>query len=637
MMRRVPALFLALVISGTAFGDEVDPPARAARLSLMQGQVVLQAAGGGAPEAAELNRPLTVGDRLMTDTGSRAEMSVGTAAVRLDESTDLTIANLDDDIAQIELNSGTLGIHLRELREGETFEIDTPNATVLLLRPGDYRIEVDSQGASVLAVRNGEAELDGGAGPTRLTDQQELRYVDPDQTANVESLGPLSEFDEWCIERERAVSERHATRYVSREVVGYEDLDYHGRWYDEPGYGYVWSPSYISIGWAPYTYGRWTWISPWGFTWIDFAPWGYAPFHYGRWAYLNQRWCWVPPGHHHRPVFAPALVGWHGMHGVRDPRHAGSVSWYPLGPREVYVPGNRVSSRYLRNVNVSNTAIENNAQITNAYRGRVRNARPVNSSIPGAVTTMPAGSFAAQRTNGGNVLRVDPNQPERITPPVQTPQPISDNRWREAFNNVRGREAGAAPTTTLQPQPNERAVKDERRTVPRMPNERRMIQGNVNDSRSATQVPAMRFVERERPVARTEPPRTNIRTEPPRTVVRTEPPRTVVRTEPSRTMGQPEQRRVAPSESWQNQRVQQAPSQTSRSVQTDSGRSNNGGGSSSSSRSYGGSSSSSSYGGGSSYQGSSGNRGGSMHSGSSGSSGSRGNSGRGGGVSTSRP
>jgi len=609
MMRRLHTLLLALVISGTALGDDTDPPARAARLSLMQGQVILQAAGAGAPEEAELNRPLTLGDRLMTDTGSRAELSVGTAAVRLDESTDLTIVNLDDDIAQIELNSGTLGIHLREFREGETFEIDTPNATVLLLKPGDYRIEVDSQGASVLAVRNGEAELDGGAGPTLLTDQQELRFVGADQHASVQALGPLSDFDEWCIERERAVSERHATRYVSRDVVGYEDLDYHGSWYSEPGYGYVWSPSYISIGWAPYSYGRWVWISPWGFTWIDNSPWGYAPFHYGRWAYLHQRWCWVPP-RHHRPVFAPGVVGWTGVPGVRDPRHAGSVGWYPLGPREVYVPGHRASARYLRNVNVSNTTIDNNAQITNAYRGRIRNVRPVNSDVPGALTTVPAATFGANRSGGGRVLRANPNEPEHVSPPVKTPQPVRDTRWREASNNARNREGNTPPVTTLQPRENQRTVGDERRTTPRMPTDRRMIQGNVNDSRPASQAPAMRFVERERSVARTEPPRT------------------VVRTEPTRTIGQPEQRRVAPSESWQNQRVQQAPSQSSRSVQSDSGRSNNGGGSSSSSRSYGG---------GSSYQGGSGSRGGSMHSGSSGSSGSRGNSGRGGGVSTSRP
>ncbi len=78
---------------------------------------------------------------------------------------DLTIDNLDQDIAQIALNSGTLGIHIRELRESETFEIDTPNATVTFLRPGDYRVETDAQGSTALIVRSGDAELDNGQWP----------------------------------------------------------------------------------------------------------------------------------------------------------------------------------------------------------------------------------------------------------------------------------------------------------------------------------------------------------------------------------------------------------------------------------------------------------------------------------------
>ncbi|MGQ0835283.1 MAG: FecR domain-containing protein, partial [Gammaproteobacteria bacterium] len=189
-----PFLALALAVSGAAFSDAADPPSRAGRLSYLQGEVVMQPESG-APEDAERNRPLTLGDRLMTSRGSRAELSLGTASIRLDESTDLLIANLDDDIAQIELNSGTVGIHVRELREAEVFEIDTPNAAVTLRRPGDYRVAVDPQGATILAVRTGEAELDGGQGAIRLSDRQELRFTGIEQLADVTALGPLTAFD----------------------------------------------------------------------------------------------------------------------------------------------------------------------------------------------------------------------------------------------------------------------------------------------------------------------------------------------------------------------------------------------------------------------------------------------------------
>jgi hypothetical protein len=582
MRWRVTTLLLAFAITGAAIAAD-DPPARVARLSLIQGQVIFQAPDG-APEEAELNRPLTWGDRLMTDRGSRAEMSIGTAAIRLDDSTDLTIVNLDADIAQLELNSGTLGIHLRELAEGETFEIDTPNAAVLLLRPGDYRIEADSQGATVLAVRNGEAELDGGAGPVRLTDQQELRFTGTEQMADVQALGPLTEFDEWCIDRERALTASQTTRYVSRDVVGYEDLDRYGTWYHEPAYGYVWSPTYVSIGWAPYSFGYWSWIGPWGFTWIDYAPWGYAPFHYGRWAHVRDRWCWVPPPpphHHHHPrVWSPALVGWTGMPGVRDPRHPNSVGWYPLGPREVYVPNHSASPRYLRAVNLSNTTIANNAQITNAFRGRMRNVRPVNANAPSAVTTVPAAAFAARRQGVDRGLKVDTSQPERSAPRGSSLKPAlaRDSRWQDSFN-ARRQHPEPASRSTLRPQENERAVVDERRTAPRMPDERRTVKlyRSAPDGPTA-RAPAIRQAEQSHPIPRHEPPRTVVRTAEPRTFVRNAPPRAAVRSEP---------RRAQPVQSWQQSRVQYVPSQPSRSSPPDSGRSYGGRSESSARQSYG--------------------------------------------------
>ena len=53
--------------------------------------------------------------------------------------------------------------------------------------------------------------------------------------------------------------------------------------------------SVVAAGWAPYRYGRWAWVRPWGWTWVDDAPWGFAPFHYGRWVCgRGERWCWAP-------------------------------------------------------------------------------------------------------------------------------------------------------------------------------------------------------------------------------------------------------------------------------------------------------------------------------------------------------
>ena len=137
-------------------------------------------------------------------------------------------------------------------------------------------------------------------------------------------------------------------------MVGYEDLDDYGDWRDDSNYGHVWFPNQVAVGWAPYHAGHWDWISPWGWTWVDDSPWGYAPFHYGRWVSVGGRWGWVAGPVAVQAVYAPALVVFigGGPGGV-----GGNVGWFPLGPREVYVPSYHVSQAYVNRVNISSTTV----------------------------------------------------------------------------------------------------------------------------------------------------------------------------------------------------------------------------------------------------------------------------------------
>ena len=89
VLRGFAALSLCLVFGLAHAQDrdnelpDADPPERAARLSLIQGDVSLQPAGEEEWTRAVLNRPLTTGDKLWTDQGARAEIQSGSAAVRL--------------------------------------------------------------------------------------------------------------------------------------------------------------------------------------------------------------------------------------------------------------------------------------------------------------------------------------------------------------------------------------------------------------------------------------------------------------------------------------------------------------------------------------------------------------------------
>jgi hypothetical protein len=396
LFRSLAVLSLS-VLWGQAYAQEVDsyaadPPERAARLSFITGDVSLQPAGEEEWAPALLNRPLTTGDKIWTEEGARAEIAVGPADIRLDSFTGFSFLNVDNDVVQMRITAGVMNVSVLSLAGNEQIEIDTPNAAISLLRSGSYRIEVNDAGdATVVKIAQGSAEVTGPSQNVVVHADQVVTFTGTDElVAHFDRLGSPDDFDSWIADRdrreERAASSRTA-QYVSPDVTGYEDLEDNGSWSSEPEYGYVWTPTRVAVGWSPYRYGRWVSVAPWGWTWIDDAPWGYAPFHYGRWAHVRNRWCWVPGPRHMRAVYAPALVGWVGSPGL-------NVTWFPLGPREVYIPGRRYSRHYYERVNVSNTVIVNRA-LAHALENRGSNYHYRNRTAPGGVTTVSRTAFTS--------------------------------------------------------------------------------------------------------------------------------------------------------------------------------------------------------------------------------------------------
>jgi hypothetical protein len=394
-------LFVLLSLASIAMAQEAaDPPSRAARLSYLSGTVSFQPGGVDDWVAAEPNRPMTTGDRLWTEEGARAEMNLGSLAFRLNSRTNFTFLNLDDKTAQVQLSLGTLNVRVRRLADDEAVEIDTPQLAFTLLRPGDYRIEVNEAGdATIVSVRGGDAEATANGQAIPVHAREQARVVTPEGSAPVidqRPVPPADSFDNFCQDRDRRDDLSPSGKYVSRDTPGYSDLDANGTWRNDPQYGAVWVPSTVPVGWSPYHYGHWVWIAPWGWTWIDDAPWGYAPFHYGRWAIVGPSWGWIPgPIVAVRPIYSPAMVAFVGGPGLGV---GVSVGWFPLGPREAWVPSYRVSAVYMTRVNV-NYAVEG------VY---------VNRAVPGAIVAVRGEVFAGGRPVGAIAVRVPAGAVERV-------------------------------------------------------------------------------------------------------------------------------------------------------------------------------------------------------------------------------
>ena len=377
-------------------------------------------------EPIGVNYPVTSGINLWVSSDGRAEIDYGGGQFRLAGDTNVHVARLDDRELALFIAQGRVIIRVRVQDPGEATRVDTPNAQLVLLRPGLYRVEVapDRQ-ATTLVVREGEANV---ALPS------ETRQVLPGQAVSVAGADPViadvryaqgvDGFDTWSASRDRRYEGLRASAYVSRQMVGAADLDRYGNWQTTPEYGAVWFPNVVAPDWAPYRDGYWAEIGGWGPTWVDSAPWGYAPFHYGRWAFIGGRWGWCPGGYIARPVWAPALVAWYGGPGWGMSVSGGRplYGWVPLGWREPYYPGWRRCSancwaRFNRpyGVNVNE-------------RPSGPPARHVNLAVPGALSAVPATSLVGRAPVRSNLVNVPGELASSATPMRTIPQMRTDQR-----------------------------------------------------------------------------------------------------------------------------------------------------------------------------------------------------------------
>lgn len=393
------AALLGWSASRYAYADEDDPPSRPIRLGFIQGTVSLEPAGTTDWIAPFVNRPLTIGDQLWSDSDGRAELELDGSVLGVAPDSSISLLNLSDTVTQLQLAAGTLIVHVRRLDDDESYEIDTPNLAFSVLRPGTYRLSVDPSGnLTSIIVRSGQGEVTGAGVAYPVYAHENDVFSGTDQLVESRQAEPgADEFESWCDQRDARWDRSRSARYVSPDVVGYADLDDYGDWNQVPEYGAIWFPRDLPPGWAPYREGHWAYVAPWGYSWVDDSAWGFAPFHYGRWTAWNGRWGWVPApppppgGIYIRTVYAPALVAWAAV--------GSGVAWFALGPREVYVPSYPVSRTYVENINVSNTVV-NRTVVTNIYNTTIMNhsvvnATYVNQRVPGAVVATSSQAFAS--------------------------------------------------------------------------------------------------------------------------------------------------------------------------------------------------------------------------------------------------
>ena len=455
--------------------DQNDPPSSIARIGYLQGDVSLQAAGTDDWSQAPSNYPMAAGDRMYTGASSRAVIQMGGTELRLWQATDVTLTNVSNQFEQIGLAAGSMRVHVFQMDPGSQIEVDTPNGATIIESPGDYRFEAFQQNqqqdaSSIVTINSGNGQITGPGINQPVssgysiglfgTNPVQLQYLDvPD----------YDDLDYWSFDLDRRYQNSVSARYVSRQMVGYADLDANGTWNPNTEYGPGWFPNQVPQGWQPYSTGHWAYVRPWGYTWVDDAPWGFAPFHYGRWSQVDGRWGWFPGPPAVRPIYSPALVAFVGggpgggglSIGISIGGGGGGISaWFPIGVGEPYVPWYRCSPRYAQQVNVTNVnvAVIRNTTVVNNYntyinRTVVNNTTINNTTVNNttvnnfhytnreAVVAVPAAAMASGKPVARQAVQLTPQQRQQIaTAPISirptAPAPSTPHPSLVAATNV---------------------------------------------------------------------------------------------------------------------------------------------------------------------------------------------------------
>lgn len=433
-------LALGVISLGAASSAQSSPdgsgqPARAVRLSYVDGNVTVSQGGQVLAQQAVANTPLFEGTQLTTDSTGKAEIQFEDGSVaRVSPDSSVTLAVLNgagtDANAVLIVNGGLAYFEFQGTGQAGQMSVQFGDAQVTTSGFTVLRVTMDNPPGE-LAVFSGNAHLDEANGAVSVDlhggESIALNGADPANYQLAESIEPDS-WDAWNSDRDQALTAEAANQTGAAADVGanenpeWNDLDASGNWYDVPGQGYVWSPYEAeNQDFDPYGYGNWMWTPGYGYVWISGYSWGYLPFQCGMWNFYDGfGWGWAPGMGGCTPWWN---VGFYG-----GPRVGRGPHGYKVIPRPI-LPRHPIHARPVDMVPVRRSPV----MVGSTQPGRNRNA-PV---IIGGNPVTP--------------LRPLPNRPVIVHPPATAnrnpQQPVSPRPGNQyPGNQVRPVVGGQGPS-----------------------------------------------------------------------------------------------------------------------------------------------------------------------------------------------
>jgi hypothetical protein len=212
---RQAARLLVCLLAGAATlaaaNARADPPPTLGRLSWLAGGVTLRP-------------PVGSGDAISTGAFGRAEVCIGSTALRLDVGSSLHMDQLDDGQRRLRVDEGTVALRVDNADDARQTVLDTPLGRLLPLQAGEWRIDVHAGAVSASAARGGIRFEGGGAAVTVLGGQR-ARLVAAADGIDAHFDAPAEDdFEAFVASRDRVygglLSSRHGPRPSEPERAG---------------------------------------------------------------------------------------------------------------------------------------------------------------------------------------------------------------------------------------------------------------------------------------------------------------------------------------------------------------------------------------------------------------------------------
>jgi uncharacterized membrane protein YgcG len=293
-------LIFTFLLGISAFADS---QARIVRLSYLDGDVELDKGDGRGFSTAYRNMPVTQQSKLWARDGQAEVEFEDGSSIRLTPDTivafnDLSLDNNGGRNSSVELQQGTAYFDIHR-RDSDHFQLQFGREQVQLLKSARFRVGADKSQFEV-AVMSGEIQVLSASGTEVAVKKNEtirLDSDDPDRYYLAKGIDSET-YDSWDSDRAKSHDQAVATANAwggNNVTYGLSDLNAYGNYFYVPGYGYMWRPASVGLGWDPFADGYWVSYPGFGYTFVSGYPWGWAPYRYGSWQFVNgYGWCWAP-------------------------------------------------------------------------------------------------------------------------------------------------------------------------------------------------------------------------------------------------------------------------------------------------------------------------------------------------------